>query len=101
MVTVSDATLSARTVAARAVTAGVLVTPLAAQRRLGGADRDLLVGFGAESPDRIREGIRRLVEAIDGGARLGPGDAVAGRRDLTRPRRQAGPLVPKLVVALE
>ena len=69
VVAVADPTISARTVAARAVAAGVLVTPLAAQRRLGGGDRDLLVGFGAESPDRIEEGVRRLVAAIDGGAR--------------------------------
>ena len=101
-VTVTDPTISARTMAARAVAAGVLVTPLAAQRRLGGADRDLLVGFGAESPDRIEEGVRRLVAAIDDGARRGavPG-APEPSRESHRARSGTGPLVPKLVVALE
>jgi hypothetical protein len=79
------------------VTAGVLVTPLAAQRRLGGADRDLLVGFGAEPPDRIEEGVRRLVATIDGGE-IRP----ARTPDPAHQRRpETGPRIPRLVVALD
>jgi GntR family transcriptional regulator/MocR family aminotransferase len=104
VVTVVEPTMSARTVAARAAGEGVLVQPLALHRRLGAADRDLLVGYSTEAPDRIHEGVRRLARVID--ARVpgpGPTERPAAPSAQRRAARavNAGPIVPRMAVALE
>lgn len=104
VVGVVEPTVSARTAAARAAGEGVLVQPLALHRRLGAADRDLLVGYSTEAPERIREGVRRLARVIEASV-PGPGPihraATAGGQRRASPTVNAGPIVPRLAVALE
>jgi GntR family transcriptional regulator/MocR family aminotransferase len=104
VVTVTEPAISARTAAARAAGEGVLVEPLSLHRRLGAADRDLLVGYSTEAPDRIGEGVRRLARAIEASVPGRAGDratAIAVSPDRGPRSVNAGPIVPRLVVALE